>query len=258
MASKRTSVRAALEEDGGLLRITLEGVGNPVLDRSAVAAIGDAVESQGKDRRTRAVLLAPTGSHFSYGSSIEEHRAGEIGAALAEFHELFRGLARSRKVLLAAVRGSCLGGGLELASFCHRVFAAPDAKLGHPEIGLGVFAPVASIVLPLRIGQPAADDLLLSGRIVDADEALRLRLVDEVDPDPAAAALRWYRTHLSGKSASSLAHAVRAARARLHAELGEPLSRLERLYLDSLMATGDANEGIEAFLGKRAPRWKHQ
>jgi cyclohexa-1,5-dienecarbonyl-CoA hydratase len=255
MPGPNERVRATLDPELGLLRLALRGEKANILDRRAVAEIGAAVESQGNAPSTRAILFTGEGSHFSFGSSIEEHRRAEIAAVLPEFHALFRRLARSRRVLLASVRGNCLGGGLELAAFCHRVFAAPDARLGQPEIRLGVFAPVASLVLPRRIGQAAAVDLLLSGRTVEAAEALRLGLVDEVAADPEAAAVAWVRAALADKSASSLGFAVEAARAPLNADLGEPLSRLERLYLDALMGSRDANEGIAAFLEKRAPRW---
>jgi cyclohexa-1,5-dienecarbonyl-CoA hydratase len=156
------------------------------------------------------------------------------------------------------VRGQCLGGGLELAAFCHRVFAAPDATLGQPEVKLGVFAPVASLVLPLRIGQAAADDLLLTGRTVGGEEALALGLVDELAEDPAGAARAWHRARLRPLSAVALAFAARASRHQLDGALGEGLAHLERLYLEELMATRDAREGIEAFLERRSPTWSHR
>jgi cyclohexa-1,5-dienecarbonyl-CoA hydratase len=159
---------------------------------------------------------------------------------------------------LAAVRGQCLGGGLELASFCHRVFAAPDARLGQPEIVLGVFAPVASLMLPERIGRANAEDLCLTGRIVDASEAKQMGLVDVVAEEPEKAALEYARTHLLPRSASSLRHAVRALRLPLSRRLEGELARLERLYLEDLMGTQDAAEGIQAFLEKRAPVWRNR
>jgi cyclohexa-1,5-dienecarbonyl-CoA hydratase len=156
---------------------------------------------------------------------------------------------------VAVVRGQCLGGGLELASFCTRVFAAPDAKLGQPEIKLGVVAPMASFWLPERIGRGAAEELLLTGRSVSAGEARALRLVDELADDPAAAALSWARTHLLPLSASSLRAAQRFARAALARRFEQELAWAERAYRDQLMTTADAHEGLRAFLEKRTPRW---
>jgi cyclohexa-1,5-dienecarbonyl-CoA hydratase len=201
------------------------------------------------------VLIEGDGPHFSFGASVAEHRPGRIGEMLPAFHGLFAQMLRAAVPLLAAVRGQCLGGALELAAFCQRVFAAPDARLGQPEIQLGVFAPVASLILPERIGRGGAEDLCLSGRTLDADEALRIGLVDEIAADPAAAALAYARRHLLPRSASSLRMAVRASRHGFASRLQRDLQELEHLYLDELMATHDAVEGIAAFVEKRPPVW---
>jgi cyclohexa-1,5-dienecarbonyl-CoA hydratase len=174
---------------------------------------------------------------------------------LSAFHGLFRAMLAASVPTAAVVRGQCLGGGLELASFCTRVFAAPDAKLGQPEIKLGVVAPLASFWLPERVGRSAAEDLLLTGRSVGADEARALRLVDEVADDPTAAALGWARTHLGPLSASSLRHAQRLARAGVALRFDQEIAAAERAYRDELMKSADANEGLRAFLEKRPARW---
>jgi cyclohexa-1,5-dienecarbonyl-CoA hydratase len=165
----------------------------------------------------------------------------------------------SHIVVIAAVRGQCLGGGLELATVCHRIVASADARFGQPEIVLGVFAPVASIVLTERIGRGHAEDLCLSGRSITAAEAFRMGLVDELaEADPMEAALAYAREHLLAKSASSLRLAVQAARAGLVTRLSRDLPAVERLYLEQLMITHDAAEGLRAFLDKRLPVWRHR
>lgn len=250
-------VHAELTRDGVLLRLVLARPKGNVLDRAMLEALRAAVVEHRDRTGLRAILLAAEGKHFSFGASVEEHRPDAVGAMLPAFHGLFRELLACDRVVLAAVRGACLGGGLELASVAHRVFASPDAKLGQPEIKLGVFAPVASLVLPLRLGQSAADDLLLTGRTVEAEEARRIGLVDELADDPEGAALAWFERHLEPLSAAALGHAVRAARHRYRRAVEESLDELEREYLEDLMATHDAREGIEAFLEKRSPTWKH-
>lgn len=249
-------VRAVLEEDGALLRLVLARPKGNVLDRAMIDALR--AEVREADAATRSILIEGEGRHFSFGASVEEHRADLVGDMLPAFHALFRDLLGAGKVLLAAVRGQCLGGGLELAAACHRVFAAPDATLGQPEVKLGVFAPIASLVLPLRIGQARADDLLLTGRSVSAEEALGLGLVDELAADPTEAARAWHRLHLAPLSAAGLRRAALAARALMRRALDDDLPRLERLYLDDLMSTLDAREGIEAFLQRRPPAWSHR
>lgn len=256
--SKEASpLRVEVEEDGALLRLTLDRPKGNIIDTEMVEAIRAELSCARTKPALRAVLFSGEGKHFSFGASVEEHQVEQVGEMLPTFHALFRDLLDSNLVLLAAVRGQCLGGGLELASFCHRVFADPNARLGQPEIQLGVLAPVASLVLPLRCGQAAADDLLLSGRSVTAEEALGLGLIDELAEDPIAAALTWHRENLASKSAVALRHAVRAGRTAWRRTFLEELPHLERYYLDSLMATQDAREGIASFLEKRKPNWSH-
>jgi cyclohexa-1,5-dienecarbonyl-CoA hydratase len=160
--------------------------------------------------------------------------------------------------ILVAARGQCLGGGLELACAGNFLFAAPDAQFGQPEMKLAVFAPAASCLLPPRIGQTRAEDLLFSGRSIDAPNALEWGLINEVAEDPAAAALAYFDAQLAGKSASSLAYALRAARAPLIEQLRRRLTEVEALYLEGLMKTRDAVEGLQAFLDKRTPKWEHR
>jgi cyclohexa-1,5-dienecarbonyl-CoA hydratase len=141
---------------------------------------------------------------------------------------------------------------------CHRLFASADAKFGQPEIALGVFAPIASIVLPERVGRAHAEDLCLTGRMVGAQEGLAMGLVDEVTAgDPADAAIAWAQTHFSARSASSLRFAVQAIRADLAARIRVELPALEAAYVNELMATHDAVEGLQAFLDKRPPSWRN-
>jgi cyclohexa-1,5-dienecarbonyl-CoA hydratase len=176
---------------------------------------------------------------------------------LEDFRRLVLDILDSHVVVLAAVRGHCLGGGLELVSVCHRVFASANARLGQPEIVLGVFPPIASIVLPARLGRARGEELCLTGRVVDAPEAYAMGLVDEVaNGDPSDAALVWARTHFAAKSAASLRLAVRAVRADLAARIRTELPALEALYVNELMNTADAVEGLTAFLAKREPVWR--
>jgi len=122
---------------------------------------------------------------------------------------------------------------------------------------LGVFAPVASLLLPERVGRACAEDLCLSGRSVGADEALAMGLIDQIAAnDPMDEALAYARAHLLPRSGSSLRLAVRAVRRNLRTRLRTELPVIERMYLDELMPTADAVEGLRAFLDKREPAWR--
>lgn len=258
MTGELVPVRATREEGGALARLVLDRPKANILDRAMIRALGAEVRKLGAERSVKSILFEGAGAHFSFGASVEEHRGDQVAGLLQDFHGLFRDLFRCGKVLMAAVRGQCLGGGLELAAFAQRVFAAPDARLGCPEIRLGVFAPIGALVLPLRMGQPRAEELLLTGRSLGAEDALAARLIDAVAPDPAAAALAWHREFIAPLSAVAVAHTVRAARHLWFREFESLVAALERQYLGELARTADGSEGIAAFLEKRPPQWTHQ
>ena len=142
---------------------------------------------------------------------------------------------------------------MELASYCTWIFASPSAQLGQPEIKLAVFPPMASLLLPWRLGAGRGLDLCVSGRSVTAAEALDMGLVYAITDDPRTAIMAFIAENLLPTSASSLRFAERAARLGLRRLLEETLPALEKLYLEELMKTPDANEGIAAFIEKRKP-----
>ena len=248
-------VIADLEAGDSLLRIVLNKPKGNILD------FDDDRRPPGRDRpassrrRLVTILFEGQGPNFSFGASVEEHRGSTVEMLLPAFHGLFRDLAGTGKVLLAAVRGNCLGGGLELAAFCHRVFASPDAKLGCPEIRLGVFAPAASCILPYR-DRSGARRTTFCSRAASSTRTRRstMGLVDEIADDPAAAALAWHAANLAPHSATALAHAVRAAQQPVPPRVPRALSTLlERQYLDELRFDARMPRGNHAFLEKRAP-----
>jgi len=240
---------------GAMLRLRLNRPKANIVDAEMIAALDAAFAAHADDRDLCAVLVEAEGPHFSFGASVEEHMPGRFEAMLKALHALVRRMLGYPVPVLVAVQGQCLGGGLEVAMAGHMIFAAPDASLGQPEMMLGVFAPAASCLMPDRMGQARAEDLLYSGRSVKGDEALATGLVDALADDPSAAALAWIETHLKPKSASSLRLAVRAARADFVRRMTARLDEVEALYLNELMATGDAVEGLNAFLEKRPAQW---
>ena len=243
---------------GALLRLRLARPKANLIDAAMIAALSGAFDSYRNNASVLAALIDHEGPHFSFGASVEEHLPAQCGKMLKGLHALLVAMLEWPRPILFAVRGQCLGGGLEVALAGSFIFAAPDAKLGQPEMKLGVFAPAASVLLPLRIGQARAEDLLCSGRSIDAATAASWGLVHPLADDPAAAALAYFEEHLAPKSAAALALAVRAAREPF-AELARArLDSVEALYLDQLMATRDANEGLRAFIEKRQPQWEHR
>lgn len=250
-------VNSWVERDGTLLRLRLDQPKANLVDARMIAALQSELDAHDAMPGLRGVLIDASGPHFSFGASVEEHLPEQCAKMLASLHRLVRAIYSYPVPVMAVIRGQCLGGGLELVSGAFRLFAAPDARLGQPELQLGVFAPAASCLLHERLGPAAARHLLYSGASVDADEALRIGLVDQVDENPEQAALDYYDRHLAPKSAAALRHAVSAAHL---GATGEPLSnrleRVERLYLDKLMSTRDAVEGLTAFIEKRPAKWE--
>ncbi|HEY7610469.1 MAG TPA: cyclohexa-1,5-dienecarbonyl-CoA hydratase [Alphaproteobacteria bacterium] len=247
-----------LDRGGRLLRLRLARPKANVLDAAMIGALAAALGQHRARSDVAAVLVDAEGPHFSFGASVEEHLPAKCASMLAGFHALLQAMLDFPAPILVAVRGQCLGGGLELASAGALIFAAPDAKFGQPEINLGVIAPAASCLLPARIGPGAAGDLLLSGRSIDAAEAARLGLAAEVAGDPEAAGLAWFDRYLAAKSAAAVRFANTAARGELADLFRRRIAVLERLYLDGVMATRDALEGLNAFLEKRAANWEHR
>lgn len=247
-----------LEQDGTLLRLRLARPKANIIDAPMIAALTQALSAHDGNNGLLAALLDHEGPHFSFGASVEEHLPERCAEMLASLHRLLEHMLEWPKPIMVCVRGQCLGGGLELAAAGHLLFAAPEAQFGQPEIKLGVFAPAASVLLPARIGQARAEDLLYSGRSIDARTAAAWGLANEVADDPVVAALSYFETHFSGKSATSLAHAVRAARGPFSELARARLDDVEAIYLEELMTTRDANEGLKAFVEKRKPKWEHR
>lgn len=247
-----------LDRDGALLRLRLARPKANIVDAEMIGALHAALDQHRGVAALRGVLLDAEGPHFSFGASVEEHLAERCAQMLASLHALVLAMVEFPKPILVAVRGQCLGGGLEVVLAGGPIFAAPDAQLGQPEMKLGVFAPAASCLLPWRVNQAVAEDLLWSGRSLDGTAAHAVGLVHTLADDPEAAALAYFDEHLASKSAAALACAVAAARAPRIRELRERLAEVERLYLDQLMSTRDANEGLAAFLARRSPTWEHR
>lgn len=245
-------------DDNSIWRVTFGGARGNILDLATMGELSAVFRAARATPGVKAIGLEGAGGHFSFGASVPEHLPDQVETMLAAIRQLARDMLESDVVLIAAVRGQCLGGGLEVASLCHRVVASADAVLGQPEIALGAFAPLASVILPERIRRADAEDLCLTGRSIGAEDARVIGLVDAVsDDDPMDAAVAWARTHFSSRSASSLRLAVRAVRASFVRRFRVDLAALERLYLDELMQTHDAVEGLRAFLEKRPPVWRH-
>ena len=223
--------------------------------------IGGALNECAERRDLAAIVFdaAPGTRAFSGGVAIEEHVADTVFKMLDSFHSIFRALNQISKPVVAIVDGPALGGGCELVAACDIVLASKGARFGQPEIKLGVFPPVAAVILPRIVGEKKAREMILLGKIVDADEALRLGLVNYVmssaELNQQAEALLAKLRELSSVSLQFTRSALDLGR---DGDFESALTEVENLYLNELMKTEDATEGVQSFMEKRKPEWRNK
>jgi cyclohexa-1,5-dienecarbonyl-CoA hydratase len=246
--------------DGRVATLTLAKPPLNILDLDLLAELDARLEELAAIDDLQILMVRGDGEKaFSAGVSIRDHTADKLDRMLAGFHGALQRLRALDAFTIALVHGHCLGGGMELACACDLVLATESAHFGQPEIQLGCFPPFAAALLPRRIGFGATLELLLTGRTIDAAEAARLGLVHDVVPPSAldAHARRLIET-ITAQSAVATRLAKRAVRAGDELPLAAAIGTAERLYLRELAASADMTEGIEAFLAKRPPNWRHR
>jgi enoyl-CoA hydratase len=233
------------------------------LNAATFAELDSAIDELAADNAVRVVLLTGAGERaFAAGADIRELDAVGVGEGKAfalRGQAVFRKIETLGKPVIACIRGFALGGGCELAMACTLRVAADDAKFGQPEVKLGVIPGYGGTQrLPRLVGRGTALKMLLTGAIIDAHEALRIGLVDEV---VSAAELMLRAESLAREIVSqaplAVAEAIRAVDEGLDLPLDLALLR-EAEHFGKLCDTADRAEGTRAFLEKRQPAWKGQ
>lgn len=243
--------RITFSSDADAHRITLS---DPPLNILDIPMLDELREALGRVRADRhALIIDAEGTRaFSAGVAVQDHLGDRARVMLAMFHDCFRILARQEIVTVALVRGLALGGGCELAMACDFILATESARFGQPEIRLGVFPPVGAYQLARQLPPRQGLEMMLTGEPVDASLIANAVFPDD---DFEARAEAWL-ARIYRLSASSLRIAKKAFRLAQVNDFEERLATIERLYLEELMSTDDATEGLNAFLEKRAPRWR--
>lgn len=251
-------VSIAFNESGSRAALRFSHPKGNILTRAIMRGLAAACEDLSRAPGLKLITLASEGADFSFGASVPEHAPGEIEQALPDMHALVRELLVLPAPTAAIVQGRCLGGGFELALACDFIMAKSGASFGLPEIGLGVLPPVGSVLLPLKIGYARAARSALTGAVQPVEEWAHAGLITLTAPADLldGAVSHWFDRQLAPHSAAALHHAVRALRLDARDAVERLLPRIEQLYLNELMSTEDAVEGIQAFVEKRAPRWK--
>lgn len=253
--TERVSIQ--VERDGPVARIWLDRPPLNILDLAALGELNAALDAMPAPPHLRFLIFAGRGEKgFSAGVEVRDHTPDRVAEMLGRFHRVFRKLWNSDWITIAAVHGHCLGGGMELAVFCDFVFATHTARFGQPEIKLACFPPVAAVILPALVGPRRALDLILTGRSLAAEQAQALGLVTQVVGEgELETAVRGLVNSLSGLSPAALPLARRAVLQAAGLDFERGLEEMEKLYLDTLMKTEDATEGIRAFIERRPPVW---
>jgi cyclohexa-1,5-dienecarbonyl-CoA hydratase len=252
------TVRTIEDYGGSWLRIVLDQPPGNVLSRDMVRGLTMTLDASGSARKW--ITFEGAGNDFCFGAAVQEHVPGMMERVLPETHALFRRILALPAPTAALVQGRCLGGGFELALMCDVMLAAHDATLGLPEINLGAFPPAGAALLPLRIGASRATASVLTGAPRTAAEWKEAGLV-EVIADPGQvihAARQWFEKHLAPRSRVALAAAAQASRLALRSVAEPAIAAAEQLYLERVLRTSDAAEGVRAFAEKRRPRWKDE
>lgn len=245
-----------VERLDGVARIVLDRPPLNVLDIAMLEELNATLRDIAHDRSVAVLVLTGEGRAFCAGIDVADHMGDRVGPMLDAFHSVIESLLSIEPPVVAAVNGAALGGGCELLLACDLVLARDGAKLGQPEVRLGVFPPAATALLPSRIGLQRALDLILTGRTLTAAEAHGLGLVSRVIPaDDFQTAVDAFAADLASLSAPVLRIAKRATTLPATGAM-ERLEAAEFLYANELMQLADAREGLNAFLEKRAPEWK--
>src|ERR1700758_4615284 len=245
--------RLALELEPPVARITLQNPPLNVIDLPMMRELQQILSDFEPRQNITTVLFVGSNRAFSAGVDIKAHTPDKVAEILQDFHAVIRALVATRKITICVVKGACLGGGAELALVCDMVYTARDASWGFPEIKLGCYPPVAVVALPALVGQKRASELILTGRQISGDEAVTIGLANRsARAEELGSIVQEALDELCALSPVALAHAKKALYAWDSIHFDKGLARSEKIYLEELISTADAREGIMAFLEKRA------
>ncbi len=251
------ATRIVVTVEPPIARITLSNPPLNVIDVPMMDELAQALQHIEGQLDISVIILSATGKAFSVGVDVAAHTPDKVVDMLQRFHAVIRAIVASKKVTIAAAQGHALGGGAELAMVCDLVYTTDTAQWGFPEIKLGCYPPVAATALAALVGQKHAADLVLTGRTISGAEAASIGLANQgVAPEKLQATVDECVNRIAQWSPAALAVTKKAVYAWDSMHFDKGLAKAEKIYLDELMQTADAQEGIQAFLQKRKPEWQ--
>lgn len=254
ISAARTRIRYGVAD--GVARVVLTNPPLNVIDVPMMEELATALTEVEASPDVTLILISGEGKAFSAGVDVAAHTPDRVSMMLGGFHTVIRLLVASKKVTVAAVHGNCLGGGAELAMVCDIVYTTPDARWGFPEIKLGCYPPIACTALAALVGQKRAAELILTGRTISGEEAAAMGLATRAfNESELNEETNTCLRELSNLSPAALALTKKATYSWDSMHFDKGLARAEKIYLEELMQTADAQEGIRAFLEKREPKW---
>jgi cyclohexa-1,5-dienecarbonyl-CoA hydratase len=254
LASKPAFNRIVVDLQPSIVRVTLNNPPLNVIDLEMMGELLATLEQAETIPEVSTVVFAGSERAFSSGVDIAAHTPDNVRNMLTAFHGVIKAVAATKKLTIASVCRHCLGGGAELALLCDVVYATPDSVWGFPEIKLACFPPVASVALASIVGQKLAAEMVLTGRTITGEEALAAGLVNGVAEDPESLVAECI-ARVTQLSPAALAMAKKSFYAWDSIHFDKGLARAEQVYLDELMQTADAHEGIKAYTERRRPQW---
>jgi cyclohexa-1,5-dienecarbonyl-CoA hydratase len=248
--------RLTVEAGAPVARLVLRNPPLNVIDIPMMEELAQALAEVEARSEISVIVLSGEGNAFSVGVDVAAHTEDKIEAMLSKFHAVIRALVGSKKVTIAAVHGHCLGGGAELAMVCDVAYTTASARWGFPEIKLACYPPVACTALAALVGQKRAAELILTGRTISGTEAAEMGLANRAVPDEELSVVVDHTVQeLLRLSPAAVAVTKKAVYAWDAMHFDKGLARAEKIYLEELMKTADAQEGINAFMEKRTPKW---
>ena len=235
------------------------------LSESMIAALHGGIAAAARDARVRAVVIAAKGTAFCAGHDLKEltSRRSDADGGRAYYAEIMRrcsammqAIVRCPKPVIAAVQGTATAAGCQLVATCDLAVAAETARFATPGVNIGLFCSTPMVALSRAVGRKAAMEMLLTGELIDADTACRLGLVNRVVPQHGLRReVDDLARHIAGKSALVLKIGKEAFYRQAELDLQGAYKYAAEIMTTNMLAR-DAAEGIDAFLGKRAPQWQ--